>query len=275
MEQGGGSVGPSRRVRGERAGAASLGPQGPWGSGVVDPSGCVSESRKGGGGAVEFLRVPQTQVSGPGRVFVPMGPIWARADAEGAPVGGVDDRAEGPKKRGAVAPGAGRAGATRRPPAPLPAVPWGPRRHSPRSGPRTAGRAALGLRQARSGPGSGGGRAIVRCIVGAARAGARAVEGAVPRDLYGPARPPARAAGAVRGRRAGTAGSGADAHAPPSLSACAPRALGLGSRPGRRRNGVAGLAAACVSPAAPAAAPGAARGLLGSGRLPALLPMHG
>lgn len=31
-----------------------------------------------------------------------------------------------------------------------------------RSGPRAAGRAALGLRQARSGPGSGGGRAIVR-----------------------------------------------------------------------------------------------------------------
>lgn len=157
-----------------------------------------------------------------------------------------------------------------------PPSPGAPRRHSPRSGPRTAGRAALGLRQARSGPGSGGGRAIVRCIVGAARAGARAVEGAAPRDLYGPARPPARAAGAVRGRRAGTAGSGAGARAPPPLSASAPRALGLGSRRlGRRRHGVAGPAAACFSPAAPSAAPGAAHGLLGSGRLPALLPMHG
>lgn len=125
--------------------------------------------------------------------------------------------------RGAPAPGAGRAGAARRPPAPLPAVPRGPRRDSPRSGPRAAGRAALGLRQARSGPGSGGGRAIVRCIVGAARAGARAVEGAVPRALYGPARRPARAAGAARGRRAGAAGSRADARAPPPLPASAPR----------------------------------------------------
>lgn len=224
---------------------------------------------------MEFPRVPQIQVSGPGRVFVTLGPIWAPADAEGAPVGGVDDRAEGPKKGGAAAPGSGRAGAARRPPAPLPAVPRGPCRHSPRSGPRTAGRAALGLRQARSGPGSGGGRAIVRCIVGAARAGARAVEGAVPRALYGPARPPARAAGAVRGRCAGIAGSGADAHAPPSLTASAPQPAWALSRHGRRRVGMAALTVACVSPATASAAPGAARGLLGSGRLPALLPMHG
>lgn len=138
-------------------------------------------------------------------------------------IGGVGDRAEGPEMRSAAAPGTGRADPARRPPAPLPAVPWGPRRHSPRSGPRAAGRAALGLRQARSGPGSGGGRAIVRCIVGAARAGARVVEGAVPRDLYGPARPRARAAGAVRGRRAGTAGSGAGACVPPSVPDCSPR----------------------------------------------------
>lgn len=64
----------------------------------------------------------------------------------------------------------------------------------------------------------------MRCIMGAARAGARAVEGAVPRALYGPARPPARAAGAVRGRRAETAGSGAGgsrAFFPPLLRASA------------------------------------------------------
>lgn len=121
-----GSVGLSGRVRGEGAGAAYLRLQGPWGSGPMDPSGCVSKSRqRGQRGSVEFLRVPQTRVSAPGRVFVTTGPIWARADAEGAPGGGVDDRAEGPKKRGAVAPGAGRAGATRRPPAQLPAIPWG------------------------------------------------------------------------------------------------------------------------------------------------------
>lgn len=135
----------------------------------------------------------------------------------------MGDRADGPTMRGAAAPGARRAGAARRPPAPLPAVPRGHRWDSPRSEPRAAGRAALGLRQARSGPGSGGGRAIVRCIVGAARAGAGAVEGAVPRDLYGPARPPARAAGAARGRHAGIAGSGADARALPSLPVSAPR----------------------------------------------------
>lgn len=51
--------------------------------------------------------------------------------------------------------------------------------------------------------------------------------------------------------------------------------LGPWGRHGRRRVGMAALAAACVSPATASAAPGAARGLLGSGRLPALLPMHG
>lgn len=53
------------------------------------------------------------------------------------------------------------------------------------------------------------------------------------------------------------------------------RALGPPSRHGRRRVGFVAPAAACVSPAAESAAPGAARGLLGPGRLPALLPMHG
>lgn len=182
-----------------------------------------------GRGPAGFLQVPQTQVSGPGKVFVTLGPIWAGLAQRGPRVGGVGDRAEGPEMRGAATPGAGRAGAARLPPAPLPAVPRGPRPHSPRSGPRAAGRAALGLRQALSGPGSGGGRAIVRCILGAARAGVLPVEGAVPRALYGPACPPARAAGAARGRRAGADGSGADARALPSLPASEPRsALALG-----------------------------------------------
>lgn len=222
---------------------------------------------------MEFLRVPQTQVSGPGRVFVTMGPIWARADAEGAPVGGVDDRAEGPKKRGAVAPGA-RAQRDGLPP------------RSPPSPGALAGTHRARGPALRAGPRSGSARPAQAPVVAAVGP----LYGALwePREralgqwrgrcrgisMVPPARLLARAAGAVRGRRAGTAGSGADAHAPP-LSASAPRALGLGSRPGRRRNGVAGLAAACVPPAAPSAAPGAARGLLGSGRLPALLPMHG
>lgn len=178
----------------------------------------VSERR----GAEGFFGYPRPGYRVQGEFLSPWGLSGSALEQRGPPVGGVGDRAEGPAMRGAAALGAGSAGATRRPPAPLPAVPRGPRRHSPRSGPRAAGRAALGLRQARSGPGSGGGRAIVRCIVGAARAGARAGEGAVPRALYGPARPPARAAGAVRGRRAQTVGSGADARAPPSLPASAP-----------------------------------------------------
>lgn len=51
--------------------------------------------------------------------------------------------------------------------------------------------------------------------------------------------------------------------------------LGLRSRYGRRRVGIVAPAATCVSPAATSAAPGAACGLLGPGRLSALLPMHG
>lgn len=145
----------------------------------------------------------------------PPGLSRARLAQRGAPVRGVGNRAGRPEVRGAAAPSGGRVGAARRPPAPLPTIPRDLRRHSPRSGPRAAGRAALGLRQARSGPGSGGGRAIVRCIVGAARAGARVVEGAVPRALYGPARPRARAAQPARGRRAGSAGSGAATRASP------------------------------------------------------------
>lgn len=141
----------------------------------------------------------------------------ARLAQRGPLLRGVGDRAGRPEVRGAAAPRAGRVGAARRPPAPLPTIPQDPRRHSLRSGPRAAGRAALGLRQARSGPGSGGGRAIVRCIVGAARAGARVVEGAVPRALYGPARPRAREAQPARGRRAGSTGSGAATRASSSL----------------------------------------------------------
>lgn len=181
--------------------------------------------------------------------------------------------------RDAATPSARRVGAARRPPAPLPTIPQDPRRHSLRSGPRAAGRAALGLRQARSGPGSGGGRAIVRCIVGAARAGARVVEGAVPRALYGPARPRAREALPARGRRAGSAGSGAATRAsssPPPSPPPGRGALGLCRRHGRRRVGTATPAAAGVFPAsAVVAAPRAVCGLLGPGRLPALLPLHG
>lgn len=60
----------------------------------------------------------------------------------------------------------------------------------------------------------------------------------------------------------------------PSLS---PRrgAFRFGSRHGRRRASTVTPAAACVSSPAASVAPGAARGLLGPGRLPALLPMHG
>lgn len=46
-------------------------------------------------------------------------------------------------------------------------------------------------------------------------------EGAVPRALYGPACSLARAAGAARGRRAGTAGNGTGTRAPPFLPASA------------------------------------------------------
>lgn len=150
-----------------------------------------------------------------GRFSSPRGLSGAGLAQRGPPVRGVGDRAGRPEVRGAAAPSGGRVGAARRPPTPLPTIPQDPRRHSLRSGPRAAGRAAFGLRQARSGPGSGGGRAIVRCIVGAARAGARVVEGAVPRALYGPARPRARAAKPARGRRAGSAGSGAATRASP------------------------------------------------------------
>lgn len=112
-------------------------------------------------------------------------------------------------------------GRTRRPPAPLPvASPRSPRRHSPRSEPRAAGRAALGLRQARSGPGSGGGRAIVRCIVGAARAGDRAVKGAVPRlSMVPPARRLERLGRCAGGARGPPGAGRAFARVPPSLSA--------------------------------------------------------
>lgn len=210
----------------------------------------------------------------------PRGLSGARLAQRGPPVRGVGDRAGRPRVRGAAGPSAGRVGAARRPPAPLPTIPQDPRRHSLRSGPRAAGRAALGLRQARSGPGSGGGRAIVRCIVGAARAGARVVEGAVPRALYGPARPRAREAQQARGRRAGSAGSGAATRASSFPSPPPGRgALGLGRRHGRRRVGTVTPAAAGVFSAsaavAAAAAPRAGGGLLGSGRLPALLSLHG
>lgn len=211
---------PQTRIPSKVSGALSGSP-GNLGVKSRGPSGLslqVSVGRE----PVGFLPVPRPRYRVRGEISSPWGLSGPELAWRGPPVRGVGDRAVGPEMRGAAAPGAGRAGAARRPPTPLPAVPRGPRRHSPRSGPRATGRAALGLRQARSGPGSGGGRAIVRCIVGAARAGARAVEGAVPRALYGPARLPARAAGAARGRRAGTAGSGADARAPP-LPASAPR----------------------------------------------------
>lgn len=173
-----------------------------------DPRGSVSRSRNGGSLKVLF-RPPGHKSEVREEFSSPRGLSGARLPQRGPPVRGVGDRAGRPEVRGAAAPSAGRVGTVRRPPAPLPTIPQDPRRHSLRSGPRAAGRAALGLRQARSGPGSGGGRAIVRCIVGAARAGARVVEGAVPRALYGPARPRARAAQPARGRRAGSVGSGA------------------------------------------------------------------
>lgn len=172
------------------------------------PPGLSLQSRNGGS-LKDLFRSPGHKSKVREAFSSPRGLSGARLPQRGPPVRGVGDRAGRPEVRGAAAPSAGRVGTARRPPAPLPTIPQDPRRHSLRSGPRAAGRAALGLRQARSGPGSGGGRAIVRCIVGAARAGARVVEGAVPRALYGPARPRARAAQPARGRRAESVGSGA------------------------------------------------------------------
>ena len=90
--------------------------------------------------------------------------------------------------------------------------------------------------------------------------------------------PPARRLERPGRRAGGTRGSpGAGRTLALFLPSQSPRrgALWHWTRYGRRRVGTVALAAACVSPAAAFAAPGAARGLLGSGRLPALLPMHG
>lgn len=81
------------------------------------------------------------------------------------------------------------------------------------------------------------------------------------------------------GRRAGGAWGppGAGRTLAPLLLSPPPHrgALGLRSRHGRRRVGIVAPAGARVSPAADSAAPWAACRLLGPGRLPALLPMHG
>lgn len=61
----------------------------------------------------------------------------------------------------------------------------------------------------------------MRCIVGAARAGARAVRGRCRGLSMVPPCSLARAAGAARGRRAGTAGNGTGTRAPPFLPASA------------------------------------------------------
>lgn len=74
---------PQTRVPSKVSSVLSESP-GSLGVGGGGPSGLrlqVSERR----GPVGFLQAPQTQVSGPGRVFVTLGPIRARADAEGGP----------------------------------------------------------------------------------------------------------------------------------------------------------------------------------------------
>lgn len=274
---GGAGVGRSEEAcPGERAGAARLGLRGP-GAGAVDPSGCGSQSRTGGGGGQwSFFAAPRARwlvraefssprgLSGPRLTHRgPRSGVWTtalRGPRRGAPplrVPGARAQRDGLPPRSPPSPGA-LAGTHR---ARGPALRAGPRSGS--AGPAQAPVVAA------VGPLYGALWEPRERALGQGRGRCRGISMVPPARLL---ERPGRCAG---GRRAGPAGSGADAHAPPALSASAPGALGLGSRPGRRGDGVAAPAAACVSAAAAPAAPGAARGLLGPGRLPALLPMHG
>lgn len=118
---------PQTRVP-DKVSSALSGSPGSLGVGARGPSGLCLQVLKGRG-PVRFLQVPQTQVLGPGRVFITLGPIWARADAEGAPGRGYGRPRRVP---GARAQRDASRPAPHRPPGPLPALTalgaprWGP-----------------------------------------------------------------------------------------------------------------------------------------------------
>lgn len=227
-----------------------------------DPSGCVYRSRRGGVGSGVSQRPPGSRYWLRGGFSSPWG-LSRPGLTQRGPRSGVWTTALRGRRRGA--PPLRVPGAARRPPAPLPAVPRGPRRHSPRSGSTRPVQAPV---VAAVGPLYGALWEPRERALGPWRGRCREL------SMVPPARRlerPGRCAGGARGP------SGAGRTLTPLLSSPPPRrgALGLRSRHGRRRVGMAALAAGCVSPAAASAAPWVACGLLGSGRLPALLPMHG